>query len=164
MPDPNSTALTDFQVHRIDYGHPLWNKYKLAKRMQILRRDLEACELSGVVALGELSANHTLVAPGGAATDSDKTEITSRIITVSTDASARTLNLPSAADFTGELYLVIETIPTDGSLVVSGSGGSDVTYGASVDPAYLLLVSDGTDWYAAAVASAAGESLLDITS
>ena len=151
MPDPNSTNLTDFEVKRIDFGHPLFSKYKLGKRFQTLRRDFETGELSGVMAL-TLSDTHTLTAPGvDASSDDAKTEITSKLISVTTTGSTeRILNLPDPAKFIGELLIFAKAIATGGELRIAGAG-SDIVRLEQADegagPHLVRAYSDGSKFY-----------------
>lgn len=159
MPDPDSKNLTDFQVRRVEFGHPLWQKYSLADRMQKLRRDFETGEIKEVTAISTGAANHTLVKPGetiAAADAAVKTEIVSRIIFVTTDGSARTLTLPAAADFKGQLHIVHKA--GAGNLVVSAAGGDDITMDGTV-PELETFFSDGSNWYGGTT----NERLTDVT-
>jgi len=103
MPDPTGANLTDAEVKRIEFADPHFQKYKLADRLQELREDIERGEVHGVMTLA-LTADHTLVAPGGSAA-ADATVITSGHILVSTDGSTRALTLPDPTKFKGKLTI-----------------------------------------------------------
>jgi hypothetical protein len=165
MPDPSSTNLSDFDVKRLDFAHPLFSKYKLGKRLQILRRDVETGELASAQAISLVAGNtdssvHTLLAPGSTAGTYDST-ITSRLIIVTTDgANDYTVTLPvlaaEATKFTGLLHIVHPS--GTGDLTISGAGGTDNVMDETA-PSMQTFFSDGTDWYAGTV----DEALTDDT-
>ena len=154
MPDPSSTNLSDFDVHRMDLAHPLFREFKLGKRLQTLRRDVETGELSSAQAISLASGNtdssvHTLLPPGSTAGDY-QTAITSRLIFVTMSGSDNfTLHLPApeaaTTQFIGLLHIV--HVAGTGNLTVTTAAGSETSVLDGAPPAMQTYFCDGTNWY-----------------
>ena len=145
MPDPTGTNLTDAQVSRIDKADPLFREFKLADRLQELRKDLETNERNDVVSLSIAGGSTvTLVAPGE--TPGTNTELTSSLIFVTvTSAGTAELVLPDPTKFAGVLY-VVKRNANDRQVEIKHTDG-DGQETSSSSAALKRCVSDGTNWY-----------------
>lgn len=155
MPDPTGANLTDSEVSRIDKADPVFREFSLADRLQELRTDFESGERNDVLDIGVIAADHTLTAPGVAASD-DETEITSNLIfcTVAGGTGPFELVVCDPTKYVGELTIIC-TSQDSQALQVKHTSSVAAQVGTS---AHFKCVSDGSNWYTGGLGN-----LIDLT-
>jgi|2_EtaG_2_1085320.scaffolds.fasta_scaffold11988_4 hypothetical protein len=146
MPDPTGANLTDAEVTRIEFAEVHFQDFKLADRLQEIRKDQELGTIKPMSLT--LTAAHTLVEPGGTV-GADSSEITGSFIIATADG-AYNLKLPDPTKFSGRLHFLVKN--GSSAITVHCFTDADASSGKAITAdTKSLLISDGTSWFAEAI-------------